>query len=159
MLDLPELVRHYTRRQRDGAVHSLSFRIDGPAPSSERQHAPSILIADDSVSLRRSLGRTLRHAQYAVTETRDGMEALEHMLEEPPRLCLLDIEMPNLNGFDLLSIIHQHPELAHMKVIILTSRSSEQHMLRARELGAHAYLIKPCSQETLLETVQELLAS
>lgn len=159
MLDLPELVRHYMRQQQVGAVHTLSRRVEGPEPSAEQQHAPSILIADDSVSLRRSLGRTLRHAQYTVTETRDGMEALEHMLEEPPGLCLLDIEMPNLNGFDLLSIIHQHPELAHMKVIILTSRSSEQHMLRARELGAHAYLIKPCSQETLLETVQELLAS
>jgi len=159
MLDLPELVRHYTRRQQQGAVHTSPRPTEEPAPSSELQHAPTILIADDSVSLRRSLGRTLRHAQYTVTETRDGMEALEHMLEEPPGLCLLDIEMPNLNGFDLLSIIHQHPQLAHMKIIILTSRSSEQHVQRARELGAHAYLIKPCSQETLLETVQELLAS
>jgi CheY-like chemotaxis protein len=152
VLDLPALVGYYARRP-------LPQRMEGRAPASERQQTPRILIADDSVSLRRSLGRTLRHAQYTVTETRDGMEALERMLEEPPALCLLDIEMPNLNGFDLLSIIHQHPALAHMKVIILTSRSSEQHMQRARELGAHAYLIKPCSQETLLETVQELLAS
>jgi chemosensory pili system protein ChpA (sensor histidine kinase/response regulator) len=159
MLDLPELLRHYTWRQQAGAVHSFPRRTEASALSAERQHASKILIADDSVSLRRSLGRTLRHAQYTVTETRDGMEALEYMLEEPPMLCLLDIEMPNLNGFDLLSIIHQHPELAHMKVIILTSRSSDQHVQRARELGAHAYLIKPCSQETLLETVQELLAS
>jgi chemosensory pili system protein ChpA (sensor histidine kinase/response regulator) len=158
-LDLPELVQHYTQRQQRGEIRPMPPRTEALAQSSEQQHAPKILIADDSVSLRRSLGRTLRHAQYEVTETRDGMEALERMLEEPPTLCLLDIEMPNLNGFDLLSIIHQHPELAHMKVIILTSRSSDQHVQRARELGAHAYLIKPCLQETLLETVQELVAS
>jgi chemosensory pili system protein ChpA (sensor histidine kinase/response regulator) len=151
VLDLPALVSYYARRP-------LPQRMEGRVPASERKHTPGILIADDSVSLRRSLGRTLRHAQYAVTETRDGMEALERMLEEPPTLCLLDIEMPNLNGFDLLSIIRQHPALAHVKVIILTSRSSEQHVQRARELGAHAYLIKPCSQETLLETVQELIS-
>jgi chemosensory pili system protein ChpA (sensor histidine kinase/response regulator) len=151
VLDLPALVSYYARRP-------LPQRMEGRAPAFEREYTPGILIADDSVSLRRSLGRTLRHAQYAVTEARDGMEALERMLEKPPMLCLLDIEMPNLNGFDLLSIIRQHPALAHLKVVILTSRSSEQHVQRARELGAQAYLIKPCSQETLLETIQELLA-
>ncbi len=109
------------------------------------------------MSLRRSLGETLRHAHYAVTETRDGIEALENVLEDPPDLCLLDIEMPNLNGFDLLNLMHQHSELANVKVIVLTSRSSEWHVQHARDLGAHAYLIKPCSRETLLETVQELL--
>jgi len=72
---------------------------------------------------------------------------------------LLDIEMPNLNGYDLLSIIRAHPELAQVKIVMLTSRSSEKHQSRAQDLGAHAYLTKPCPQDTLLETIQSLLTN
>ena len=154
VLDLPELLRQYI--QRHEAWHARPTST-APLTQPADQHVARILIADDSVSLRRSLGETLRHAHYAVTETRDGIEALENVLEDPPDLCLLDIEMPNLNGFDLLNLMHQHSELANVKVIVLTSRSSEWHVRHARDLGAHAYLIKPCSRETLLETVQELL--
>jgi chemosensory pili system protein ChpA (sensor histidine kinase/response regulator) len=70
---------------------------------------------------------------------------------------VLDLEMPNLNGYDLLSIMGGHAELAHVKIIMLTSRSSEKHKGRAFELGAHAYLTKPCAPETLLEALKSLL--
>jgi chemosensory pili system protein ChpA (sensor histidine kinase/response regulator) len=87
------------------------------------------------------------------------MEALEQILEQSPDLLLLDIEMPNLNGFDLLSIIRANPLLSKLKIILLTSRSSEKHRQRALELGARNYLIKPCPQDVLLDTVQSVLAS
>lgn len=144
MVDLPELIRHPII----------------PQPTSEPQvERPKILVADDSVSLRQSVIQTLRHDNYTVLEARDGMVALEKLLEEEntPDLFLLDIEMPNLNGYDLLSIMSLYPELANVKIVMLTSRSSEKHIQRARELGAHAYLTKPCSREVLLETIQTLL--
>ena len=87
------------------------------------------------------------------------MEALELLLNHPPHAAVLDMEMPNLNGYDLLTILRALPELAQVKIVMLTSRSSEKHQVRARELGAHAYLTKPCSQETLLETLQALLTN
>jgi DNA-binding response OmpR family regulator len=71
---------------------------------------------------------------------------------------VLDIEMPNLNGYDLLSILHAYPELTRVKIVMLTSRSSEKHQARALELGAHAYLTKPCPQDTLLETIENVLS-
>jgi len=99
----------------------------------------------------------LKHANYVVLEARDGLEALEQLIQQTPDIFLLDIEMPNLNGYDLLGIMRLYPALASVKIIMLTSRSSEKHMQHALDLGAHAYLTKPCTQETLIETIQKLL--
>jgi chemosensory pili system protein ChpA (sensor histidine kinase/response regulator) len=65
--------------------------------------------------------------------------------------------MPNLSGFDLLNVMKDYPELARVKTIMLTSRTSEKHRQRALELGALEYLTKPCDQEVLLSTIARLL--
>lgn len=155
MVDLPELVRCYTHKS-----HAVPPQAEGPEttwPDEIVQRQPKVLVADDSAYLRRSLLQILDYAHYTFFEASDGMEALEMLQKNVPDVLLLDVEMPNLNGFDLLSIIRQAPELASLKVIMLTSRSSEKHMRRAFELGAHAYLIKPCSSDLLLETIHETL--
>ena len=64
--------------------------------------------------------------------------------------------MPNLNGYDVLSIVRSHQEFSTLKIIMLTSRSSEKHKHRANELGANAYLMKPCAHDNLLETIKSL---
>jgi len=155
MVDLPELVRCYTHKS-----HAAPQQAEGPEttwPDEIVQRQPKVLVADDSAYLRRSLLQILDYAHYTFFEASDGMEALEMLQKNVPDILLLDVEMPNLNGFDLLSIIRQAPELASLKVIMLTSRSSEKHMRRAFELGAHAYLIKPCTSELLLDTIHETL--
>ena len=151
MLDLPTLIHHYTMRQRTQTTTGK------PTPSSMPQHKPSILIADDSTSIRQSLQHTLSQKNYTLYEARDGMEALEQLTEHPPDIFLLDMEMPNLNGYDLLSIMRLYPELSDVKVIILTSRSSHKHRQRALAMGARAYLTKPCPQDVLLQTIEQLL--
>jgi chemosensory pili system protein ChpA (sensor histidine kinase/response regulator) len=160
VIDLPELIvqRDAVQRQKE------PVKVFLPAGQARFQNHPvtayaKILIADDSVYLRQSLRQTLEHQSYTVYEVHDGMEALEYILEHPPDLLLLDIEMPNLNGFDLLSIIRANPLLSKLKIILLTSRSSEKHRQRALELGARDYLIKPCPQDVLLDRVQTVLAS
>ncbi len=149
MVDVPELLRHQKLLQR----HTETTTHHGPIHPTQ----PSVLVADDSVYIRQSLVQTLSHAGYRVNTARDGMEALELMLDNPPHALVLDLEMPNLNGYDLLSMMHLHPELAHVKVIMLTSHSSEKHQKRANELGISAYLSKPCPQDILLETLKGLL--
>ena len=155
MIDLPELVRYQEVRQ--PALKT------GAAQDDRKQHSaqmpPSILVADDSVYIRQSLLQTLSRAGYRVMEAHDGLEALELLLAHPPHVLVLDTEMPNLNGYDLLGIMRAHPELAQVKIVMLTSRSSEKHRARARDLGAHAYLTKPSPQDALLETIQSLLTS
>ncbi len=154
LLDLPELVKYYNtvRRQSMPEGHSSN------AASSMKNTLLKVLVADDSVYLRQSLLQMLEHSKYVTAEARDGMEALELLTQNPPDIFLLDMEMPNLNGYDVLNIMHLYPELNNIKVIVLTSRSSEKHKQRALGLGAHAYLTKPCTQETLLGTISALLA-
>ena len=156
LADLPELVRHYTQLQ-----YSANNKnpVKAEVISSNRQTPPKILLADDSVALRNTLVHMLKHANYVVLEARDGLEALEQLIQHVPDVFLLDVEMPNLNGYDLLGIMHLYPSLVGVKIIMLTSRSSEKHIQHAMDLGAHAYLTKPCSQETLVETIQRMLQS
>ncbi len=150
LLDIPALLKHYTVAHR----HALPGDSD-TVKVRRTQHL--VLVADDSTVLRKSLTQTLEHAHYATSEARDGLEALDLLTHNPPDVFLLDMEMPNLNGYDLLSIMHIYPELSDVKIIMLTSRTTEKYKQRALELGAHAYLTKPCPRDVLLETIEGVL--
>ncbi len=159
VLNLPEMIR-----QKELYQHHSKTLIEGDTESNHEQLIPQsglkvcrkILIADDSIYIRQSLHMTLSHEGYAVLEAVDGLQTLDQLSKESPDLLLLDIEMPNLNGYDVLSIIRSHQEFAALKIIMLTSRSSEKHKRRASELGANAYLTKPCPQDILLDTIKSL---
>jgi len=154
VVDIPELVRHYALRQPEKAKVTASQH-----QLYVEQEPLTVLVADDSVYIRRSVRQTLSRSGYRVSEAEDGMRALEKMVDQPPDALVLDMEMPNLNGYDVLSMMRVHPELANVKVIMLTSRTSEKHQVRARELGAHIYLTKPCPEDVLLTTLHKLLTS
>ena len=151
LIDIPELIARYTGNEsQEEAVTSQQL------PPTHT--VPKILLADDSAYLRQRVLQALQREHYEVVEAKDGMEAVEQLLENTPDIFLLDIEMPNLNGYDVLNVIREYPELARVKTIMLTSRTSEKHKRRAQELGALAYLPKPCPQDILLKTISELLA-
>lgn len=157
IVDLPLLIRYATSQPH---ARTRVTGTDTPAPDGETGQPATILVADDSVYIRQSLRQTFERAGYQVIEARDGIEALELLSsEQPPAVLLLDIEMPNLNGYDLLNIMHSQPGFTECKAILLTSRSSDKHRQRAMELGAYAFLSKPCPQEVLLDTVYKALAN
>jgi chemosensory pili system protein ChpA (sensor histidine kinase/response regulator) len=120
--------------------------------------APRVLVVDDSEAIRRTLDFQLSRAGFTVDLARDGIEALEVMLARLPRVLVLDAEMPRLDGFELLSVLRHGEQFQHVRVAMLTSRGSEKHRERALRLGAAAYLIKPCRQDTLVATIHTLLA-
>jgi chemosensory pili system protein ChpA (sensor histidine kinase/response regulator) len=157
VVDLPGLINHY--EMQESTIKIAAMRKSGKQTQYPTQRRQTILIADDSVYIRKSLRQTLTYAGYQVREADDGMKTLERLLDDPPHALLLDIEMPNLSGYDVLSMMRVHPDLASVKTIMLTSRSSEKHQERARELGAQAFLTKPCPQDLLLETLRSLLGS
>lgn len=161
VVNLPEMImlkgiRQYAEEISVEAGTVSRHDIPSPQPTTPLRH--TVLIADDSVYIRQSIITTLSHEGFDVKEAVDGLQTLEQLSKESPDLLLLDIEMPNLNGYDVLNIIRTHQEFAELKIIMLTSRSSEKHKRRARELGADAYLMKPCPQDLLLETIKSLLA-
>ena len=159
VLNLPEMIQQIeiyhqvgkTIIERDAeSDHEFSKLQTGP------EVCHKILIADDSIYIRQSLNMTLSHEGYTVIEAVDGLQALDQLSKESPDLLLLDVEMPNLNGYDVLGIVRSHQEFSALKIIMLTSRSSEKHKRRARELGANAYLTKPCPHDELLKTINFL---
>ncbi|HEY7356061.1 MAG TPA: response regulator, partial [Ktedonobacterales bacterium] len=81
---------------------------------------------------------------------------LHLITEEHPHLVLLDIEMPQLDGYGLLSILRGQRQFSSIPVAILTSRAADIHRQHAMDLGANAYLVKPCPHDILLQTVAEL---
>ncbi|HZU69174.1 MAG TPA: response regulator [Ktedonobacteraceae bacterium] len=160
IVDLPELIMHSEKAQKQKEPVKVSL----PSAQAQTQNHPElayakILIADDSVSIRQSLRHTLGRVGYQLYEARDGMEALELIQAHSPDVLLLDVEMPNLNGFDLLTIIHTHPSFSKLKTILLTSRSADKHIQQAFALGAYDFLSKPCPADTLLNAVQAALDS
>ena len=135
--------------------------IPRPRPRSAqpqpRERVPQVLVVDDSISMRRALEVTLASVGYHVRVARDGVEALGMMMSELPDIMVLDIEMPRLDGFELLSVISGNAELARVPVVILTSRAAEKHHRQATALGARAYLTKPCPDEVRITTLQRVL--
>ncbi|HEU5348672.1 MAG TPA: response regulator, partial [Ktedonobacterales bacterium] len=128
-----------------------------PVQPLPREHVPQVLVVDDSISMRRALEVMLTSVGYEVRVARDGVEALGMMITDLPDVMVLDIEMPRLDGFELLSVISGNEALAHVPVVILTSRAAEKHHRRAKALGARAYLTKPCPDEVLITTLQRVL--
>jgi chemosensory pili system protein ChpA (sensor histidine kinase/response regulator) len=114
---------------------------------------PMVMVVDDSITVRRVTQRLLVREGYRVVTAKDGLEALERLAEERPVVLLSDIEMPRMDGFDLLRNVRADSRLAGLPVIMITSRTASKHRDYALELGADHYLGKPYSEEELLTLV------
>jgi chemosensory pili system protein ChpA (sensor histidine kinase/response regulator) len=128
-----------------------------PAAVPSRDRTPVVLVVDDSISIRHALEGALSGVGYDVRLARDGVEALGAMIADLPDIMVLDLEMPRLDGFELLSVIRGNESLARTPVVILTSRAAEKYHRQAMELGVRAYLTKPCPDEVLITTLQRVL--
>jgi chemosensory pili system protein ChpA (sensor histidine kinase/response regulator) len=115
--------------------------------------APLVLVVDDSLTVRRVTQRLLQREGYRVTLAKDGLEGLEKLGEERPAVLLSDIEMPRMDGFDLVRNLRADPKLADLPVIMITSRIAQKHRDYAAELGVDHYLGKPYAEEDLLSLV------
>ena len=116
------------------------------------------MIVDDSLTVRKIAGRLLMREGFDVVTAKDGLDALQLIGQRTPDAILLDIEMPRMDGFELAKTLKADMKLAHIPIIMITSRTAEKHRARARELGIDAYLGKPYQEEELLRNLRALLA-
>lgn len=153
VIDVPDLIQSAATT----AVASSTFL----AKHAIAQRAKTILIVDDSISIRRVMSRLVTAQGWIPVEAKDGQDALTQLeqLEQHPDCILLDIEMPNMNGFEFLSKLPNVPHGSTTPVIMLTSRTSSKHREKAFQLGAKAFLNKPCKDEEFVETVTRLTES
>ncbi|WP_234414033.1 Hpt domain-containing protein [Ideonella sp. A 288] len=115
--------------------------------------APLVLVVDDSLTVRRVTQRLLVREGYRVLVAKDGLDGLERLADELPAVVLTDIEMPRMDGFDLVRNMRADARLARLPVIMITSRIAQKHRDYAAELGVSHYLGKPYVEDDLLALV------
>jgi len=128
------------------------------APSeAPRSLRPTVMVVDDSLTVRKITGRLLVREGYDVITAKDGVEALELLGDSVPDAMLVDIEMPRMDGFDLTRNVRADPRLRHVPIIMITSRTAEKHRAYAVEVGVDVFLGKPYREDELLAHVSRLV--
>jgi chemosensory pili system protein ChpA (sensor histidine kinase/response regulator) len=118
--------------------------------------APLIMVVDDSLTVRKITTRFLQREGYRVTTARDGVEALEMLEDEMPAVMLLDIEMPRMDGFEVVRHVRAGATTRHLPIIMITSRTADKHRSHALEAGVDGYMGKPYQEDELLGEIQRL---
>ena len=114
-----------------------------------------ILVVEDSSTTRKVIVITLIQSGYDIIEAKDGLEALSRLNDEKPDLILLDIILPKMDGYKILSIIKSNAVLKDIPVIMLTSRDGFVHKMKGKLAGSAAYLTKPFDPKVLVETIKK----
>ena len=131
----------------------------GGAAAAAVREAPLVLVVDDSLTVRRVTQRLLVREGYRVVLAKDGLDAIDKLAEETPAIVLSDIEMPRMDGFDLVRNMRSDARLRDLPVIMITSRIAQKHRDHAAELGVDHYLGKPYAEEDLLSLVARYTAT
>jgi len=141
--------------ERAGAMtrEALAAPVAPQAEAEAQPLAPLVLVVDDSLTVRRVTQRLLEREGYRVTVAKDGIDGLEKLGHERPAVLLSDIEMPRMDGFDLVRNLRNDPRLADLPVVMITSRIAQKHRDVAAGLGVQHYLGKPYPEEELLGLV------
>ena len=116
-----------------------------------------ILIVDDEPNIIMTLEYTFKKNNFEVYIARDGQEALDILVNQVPDIILLDVMMPNVDGYATLRAIKADSKLNSCKVIFLSAKNKEDDIAKGMELGASAYLTKPFSLKKIVEKVNEIL--
>ncbi|MAU15718.1 MAG: response regulator [Muricauda sp.] len=117
-----------------------------------------ILIVDDEPNIVMSLEYAFKKKDFEVFIARDGTEALEIAEKERPDLVLLDIMMPEMDGYETLKQVRGNKELMHTKVVFLSAKSKEKDIEKGLKMGADSYLTKPFSIKKIISDIEGLLA-
>ncbi|MEO6862500.1 MAG: response regulator [Microcoleus sp.] len=157
--DVLELIDLATGRLRTEAGGTLWDESDRAAAEAEVEKTePTVLIVDDSITVRSLLSITFEKAGYRVEEARDGKEAWEKMKSGLPcDIVFCDIEMPRMDGLELLSRMQKDTVLCELPIAMLTSRGADRHRQMAYGLGAKGYFTKPYLEEQLMDAAARML--
>ena len=119
--------------------------------------AKTIMIVDDSPSLRQVVSIALKGADYNVIEARDGQDAIGQLKGQKVHLIVSDVNMPNMDGISMVKAIKQLPSYKFTPIMMLTTESDTNKKMQGKTAGAKAWLVKPFQPPTLLDAVAKLL--
>jgi chemosensory pili system protein ChpA (sensor histidine kinase/response regulator) len=171
LLDLNRMVAAEPNERRTIGASAAAARIFAPgsaaiakgtipADAIDRiQHERVVIVADDSISVRKFVGRMLEKAGYRVMLASDGLEAAELVAQHGCHLVITDLEMPRMTGYELMAQLRQSPSTRRIPVMVVTSRAGAKHRDRAIKEGAVAFLTKPVQEDQLTEAVEQLIGT
>lgn len=116
-----------------------------------------ILTADDSASMREMISFTLRNAGYEVVEAMDGRDALAKISACAPQMLITDLNMPNLDGIELIRQVRALPQFKYIPIVMLTTESQDTKKQAGRAAGASGWIVKPFRSEQLVMVAKKLL--
>lgn len=151
ILDMAALVRR-------GTGVRVVYSATNATAEKDQSRLPTIMVVDDSITIRKVTSRMLERHKFAVLTAKDGVDAVGQLQETAPDLMLLDIEMPRMDGYELATHVRNDSRLKDLPIIMITSRSGKKHRQRALEIGVDRYLGKPYQEGDLLQNINEVLA-
>lgn len=119
--------------------------------------AKTILTVDDSSSIRQMVSFTLKQAGYTVIEAEDGQKGLDTARQNRADLVITDLNMPNMNGMELIRHLRQEPNYKFTPILMLTTESDESRKMEGRQAGATGWIVKPFNPEQLIKVVHKVL--
>jgi chemosensory pili system protein ChpA (sensor histidine kinase/response regulator) len=148
ILDIMALVLNAENQAFDVIEHDKSEPV---------ARARKVMIVDDSVTVRKVTSRLMERQGWEVLTAKDGVDAVNQLQDVYPDMVLLDIEMPRMDGFEVLRTVRRDPRLASLPIIMITSRTGEKHQQQAKELGVNGFLGKPFQEAGLMSTIEQVL--
>jgi len=138
---------------------SFELLDDGEATRRAGPQGPArrVLLVDDEDSLRKVLKDLLEREGYEVSEARDGVQALDQVDRVGPDVIVLDLNLPGLDGYGVLSQLRSRPATADIPVVVLTAKGDEDNEVRVFELGADDFLQKPFRARALAARLEAVL--
>ncbi len=171
LIDLNRMVATEPSERRPIQASASAARIFAPGSTAiARGSIPSeaidrveqervIVVADDSISVRKFVGRMLEKNGYRVKLAADGLEAAELVTQHGCHLVITDLEMPRMTGYELMVQLRQSPSTRRIPVMVVTSRAGAKHRDRAIKEGATAFLTKPVQEDQLIAAVEQLIGT
>jgi chemosensory pili system protein ChpA (sensor histidine kinase/response regulator) len=171
LIDLNRMVANELSERRPIQASASAARIFAPGSTAvARGSIPSeaidrveqervIVVADDSISVRKFVGRMLEKNGYRVKLAADGLEAAELITQHGCHLVITDLEMPRMTGYELMVQLRQSPSTRRIPVMVVTSRAGAKHRDRAMKEGAIAFLTKPVQEDQLIAAVEQLIGT
>jgi two-component system chemotaxis response regulator CheY len=132
------------------------MRPSGTAPERKGSNVRKILVVDDSETIRQRVTGALEQAGFATATAQDGIDGLLRIQEEKPAMVILDVNMPRMNGLDMLDNIDV--KNSGIPVLLLTTEVQPSLMARAKKAGARGWMVKPVNVDQLVETVRKVIA-
>jgi chemosensory pili system protein ChpA (sensor histidine kinase/response regulator) len=140
-------------------IAALHKAVPKPEHPLEKASAiPTVMVVDDSITVRRVTERLLKRQGWDVMTAKDGVDAVSQLQENIPDIMLLDVEMPRMDGFELATQVRNDERLKHIPIIMITSRTGIKHRERAARIGINRHLGKPFNETELLDNINELLS-